>query len=310
MKKITVTLGGLALIIALIVIVLRNPATTSTEPDERTGGVRPIESLRVGLAGLGDINTLDPARAGTAAPIIVVWHLYERLVDVAPDGSIKPMVASSWSHDDSLKEWQFQIRAGNYFHSPSSAPSARAVSAADVRASIERALRIPGLGQTLLGNLLVGSGPFIAGETEHISGIEVSGDRVTLRLVRPFAFLPERLAASFFSVLPEGTVDDPAVPPLGSGPFRLVEWDKVAKKVELQRNEAYTGARSPHCPKQLVFYAFEQEAAGIEEVKAGALDWLKATSSAWPLARSLAGQGSLHIAPPPQTVSHGPRSVG
>ena len=212
------------------------------------------------------------------------------------------MIASSWSHDDSLKEWQFQIRAGNYFHSPSSAPSARAVSAADVRASIERALRIPGLGQTLLGNLLVGSGPFIAGEAEHISGIEVSGDRVTLRLVRPFAFLPERLAASFFSVLPEGTPDDPAEPPLGSGPFRLASWDKVAKKVELQRNEAYTGTRSPHCPKQLVFYAFEQEAAGIEEVRAGALDWLEATSSAWPLARSVADQGSLDIATPPQTV--------
>lgn len=302
MKKITVTLSGLALIAAVIVIVFRNPATTSTEPDQRSDGGRQIESLRVGLAGLGDINTLDPARAGTAAPIIVVWHLYERLVDVAPDGSIKPMIASSWSHDEELKEWQFKIRKDNYFHASPSAQSARVVSPADVRASIERALRIPGLGQTLLGNLLVGSGPFIAGESDHISGIEVSGDRVTFKLVRPFAFLPERLAASFFSVLPQGTADDPAEPPLGSGPFRLVGWDKVAKKVELQRNEAYTGTQSPDCPKRLVFYTFEQEAAGIEEVKAGALDWLEATSSAWPLARSIAGQGSLHIATPPQTV--------
>ncbi|MCH8851366.1 MAG: ABC transporter substrate-binding protein [Planctomycetes bacterium] len=304
MKKVPVILGALVVIIVVVAIVIapRTPFPSPSESSSGSDSAKSIESLRVGLAGLGDINTLDPARAGTAAPIIVVWHLYERLVDVAPDGSIKPMIASSWSHDEELKEWQFRIRTDAYFHTSSDEPSARTVSPADVRASIERALRIPGLGQTLLGDLLVGSEPFIAGESDHISGIEVSGDRVTFKLVRPFAFLPERLAASFFSVLPQGTADDPAEPPLGSGPFRLVDWDKVAKKVELQRSEAYTGKRSPDCPKRLVFYAFEQEAAGIEEVKAGTLDWLEATSSAWPLARSLAGQGSLHIATPPQTV--------
>ena len=201
-----------------------------------------------------------------------------------------------------MKKWQFQIRTDAHFHTSSDAPSARTVSSSDVVASIERALRIPGLGQTLLGNLLVGGESFTAGDSEHITGIEVSGNQVTLRLVRPFAFLPERLAASFFSVLPEGTPDDPTEPPNGSGPYRLVVWDKVAKKIELRRNEAYSGTWSPQCPQQLVFYAFEQEAAGIEEVKAGAIDWLEATSSAWPLARALAGQDSLRVETPPQTV--------
>jgi len=217
--------------------------------DENGKSPKAIKHLRVGLAGLGEINTLDPARAGTAAPITIVWQIFDRLVDVAPDGTVTPMLATSWQSSNDLKEWRFQIRPDVYFHASSDQARTHRVSPADVRASLERALRVPGFGRTLLADLIVGTDEFIGGNTQHVAGIVVSGYEVILKLQKPFAFLPERLAASFFGIVPRDTPEDPLTTPIGSGPFRLVDWQQVSGKIVLERNRAYWSKLSVQCPR-------------------------------------------------------------
>lgn len=68
-----------------------------------------LQEFRIGLVGMGEINTLDPAKANTTAPLIVVWQLHGRLVSVGAEGAVVPMLASSWSASDDLKLWRFSI---------------------------------------------------------------------------------------------------------------------------------------------------------------------------------------------------------
>lgn len=257
--------------------------------------------VHVGLAGLGEINTLDPARAGTAAPITIVWHMYDRLVDVRPDGKIAPMLAASWESNPEMKEWRFRLRSDARFHRGSEGEPGRLISATDVRASLKRALRIPGFAQTLLGDVVVGAREYISGESDRLEGLEASDGQVVLRLSKPFAFLPERLAASFLSIVPAETPLEPTEVPIGSGPYNLVLWDRVSEQVTLERNDHYWAAFSPASPKRLVFHRFENEGTAVEEIIAGAIDWMEATSTSLQLVRSTGRKKKLRVDTPPHT---------
>ena len=88
----------LAFVVAVVAFVL-NQGNDQPGPED--------SHLRVGMAGFGEFNTLSPTRAMTSAPITVVWLLYDRLVDIAPDGSVAPMLSESWKSDASLRERRF-----------------------------------------------------------------------------------------------------------------------------------------------------------------------------------------------------------
>lgn len=259
-----------------------------------------MRELVVGIAGLGEINVLDPARAVTTAPLIVVWQLYDRMVAIRPDGTVGPGLASDWQSSADLKEWRFRIRKDAYFHATPSAP-ARPVTPQDVRASIERALRIPGYAQTLLGDLVLGAQDFVHSEAASLQGVEIVGDEVVFRLVQPFAFLPERLAVSFYSIVPDGTPIDVAEPPVGSGPYRLVEWDRVKQKVVLEKAEHAWMPPTASSPERLTVHVFASEGTAIEELFAGTLDWLETTAAALPILQPSAKARGLRIETPPQT---------
>ncbi len=239
--------------------------------------------LRVGMAGFGEFNTLSPTRAMTSAPITVVWLLYDRLVDIAPDGSVAPMLAESWESDASLQEWRFSLCSDAIFQSDENGQKTRPVTVEDARASIERAIRIPGYGQTLFGDLVVGAQKFIDGDAERVTGLKVEGKDLIFSLSRPFAFLPESLAVSFLSIVPADTPDETEEPPVGSGPYRLVSWDREAQKIVLAANNAYWGEVSDARPEKLTFHGFENVATAIEEYSSGSIDWLETTSAAIPL---------------------------
>lgn len=124
--------------------------------------------FRVALAGFGDIPTLDPARAATAAPVLIGWQVYQRLIDVTPNGNIAPMLATHWSSNPEMTVWRFSLRKNVFFHSsPGKKP--RKLTTADVKASIERALRAPGYGRSVIGDLVKGAKEFIEEKAKTVS---------------------------------------------------------------------------------------------------------------------------------------------
>jgi peptide/nickel transport system substrate-binding protein len=158
------------------------------------------------------------------------------------------------------------------------------VTADDVKASIQRALRIPGIGRTLLGDLMEGGSAFVAGQAKTISGITTSGHSLIIRLTRPFAFLPDRLAVSLFSIVPAETPDDREAPPLGTGPYIIDRWDRTRNRVTLKKNPQYFNA-NPKAPDTIEVYVFTDTAAAVQELKAGTVQWIEAGASALDLLR-------------------------
>ena len=234
--------------------------------------------FRVALAGFGDIPTLDPARAATAAPVLIGWQVYQRLIDVAPDGTMAPMLATHWSSNPEMTVWRFSLRKNVFFHSsPGKEP--RKLTTADVKASIERALRAPGYGRSIIGDLVKGAKEFIEEKAKTVAGITINNGDIVFTLSRPFAFFPERLASSFFAILPAGTGMEDMNPP-GTGPYRIMKWDRLTGKVTLKLNSKNWTKVSPQSLQQLTFQIFESEPLAVEELRAGNIDWLEASSSA------------------------------
>lgn len=234
--------------------------------------------FRVALAGFGDIPTLDPARAATAAPVLIGWQVYQRLIDVAPDGTIAPMLATHWRGNSEMTVWRFSLRKKVFFHSfPGKKP--RKLTTADVKASIERALRAPGYGRSVIGDLVKGAKEFIEEKAKTVAGITINNGDIVFTLTRSFAFFPERLASSFFAILPADTGMEDMNPP-GTGPYQIMKWDRLTGKVTLKLNSKNWTKVSPHSPQQLTFQIFESEPLAVEELRAGKIDWLEASSSA------------------------------
>ncbi|WP_323762232.1 peptide ABC transporter substrate-binding protein [Maricaulis sp.] len=83
-------------------------AATSLAACGRSGP--PPDLLRVATSGLPD--SLDPARGEFAAAALVYKQIHAGLTEYAPDGSVGPGLAESWSVDESGLVWTFRLRDG------------------------------------------------------------------------------------------------------------------------------------------------------------------------------------------------------
>ncbi len=295
--KVWAPLVALVAAIAVAVVLL-----ISWLPGEGPSTPLSPRSINVGFVGMGDIPTLDPTEAATALPILLVWQTYDRLIDVGPSGELKPMLATKWSANESYTEWTFHIRSDVSFCPRGDDTGARTVTVGDVEASFVAALKSPGYGRTLLGDLVVGAKDLIEGKASTISGLEAADGHIKFRLTRPFAYLPERLATSFFSVVSAEPSADDKLPPLGSGPFYLDQWDRISQRVVLKRNPNYWGEVSRDCPAELAFRVIESEAAAVEEIRTGGVDWLETTSAILPLLKHKRDSDRLTVQSVPTTT--------
>lgn len=243
--------------------------------------------FRIGLIARGELTTLEPAQAATESPISLVWNIYDRLVQLGPDGKIEPRLAREWSVSPDRREWRFRIREGVTFH-PTSTGAARPLTPADIIYSLTRAVRVPGYGRTLLVDVLKGVAEVVDGRMSSISGLRAEGDEVVFSLTKPFNFLLDRLSASYLSIVPEGTPDEGGLGP-GTGAYQLVSFDKARQTVTLRRFPGHWAEVSDDAPETIVVRAITSEALGAAELRSGGIDYAEFNSSALSVMRAQAG---------------------
>jgi peptide/nickel transport system substrate-binding protein/oligopeptide transport system substrate-binding protein len=216
---------------------------------------------------------LDPAGASSYAEKLIDSALYETLVVYDPEQHLcKGLLADEWDASQGGSIWTFHLRKGLRFHDGTQ------VTAQDVKASWERVLT-PATGNCgyLLDNV-VGSDGFVDSSAGDVSGL-VAVDQYTLRVVlkEPDWTFPAVASSPSLAIVSQKAVarygpayGKKAGAVAGTGPFRLVAWDK--DKLVLQRNTRYAGPL-PQL-KTLTFLAVSrpQEISSLYE--AGMLDVL------------------------------------
>jgi len=100
-------------------------SSVAAEVDVKRGGTLKVTSF-------GTHNTMDPPFQVTQHDIVITQHVYDNLVMVMPDMTLKPMLATSWEPNDDLTSYTFELREGVKFH------HGKDFEAEDVVASFER----------------------------------------------------------------------------------------------------------------------------------------------------------------------------
>jgi peptide/nickel transport system substrate-binding protein len=229
---------------ASLLAALAAPAAAQSAPAPLPGG-----AVRVGTPA--DPDGLDPHRSPADSTFIIVMNIFDSLVATNPSGQLLPGLAAKWTISPNGLAYTFMLRSGVTFH------NGKPLTAADVKYSLARMAE-------------KGKSPHAA-DYAIIEGVETP-DPATVRITlkRPSARFLSDLAYGWAAIVPEGAGDELRQKPLGTGPFRFVEWVPDSH-IRLARNPRYFVAGRPYLD-DLVFRVMPDETARLTALKAGELD--------------------------------------
>lgn len=244
--------SSVSIIVVVMVLCLAASAFTQSAP-VRGGHLVVVQSA--------EPPGLDPsATTATAATTIVHHNVLEGLVKVTEDGTLVPALAESWSISEGATEYVFYLRRGVSFH------DGRPFTAADVVAKFERAID-PTSGHT----------------NQHyyssIAAVEAADDyTVVFKLSAPDAELLYNLARPDSVIVPAGSYAQQPARPIGTGPFRFVEWAR-GSHVRLERFEHYWNPELPYLDG-VTFRFITDASAQVAALLAGNVDAVAGAATA------------------------------
>lgn len=147
-------------------------------------------------------------------------HCFSRLTTQDPTLQVRPDLATSWEAAEDLKSWTFHLRPGVKFH------DGKPFDASDVAFTFQRILD-KDVGSVLRVNFGI------------VTSVDVV-DPLTVRfnLSIPYADLPAATAAYQAAIVSPGVVDKLSTHPIGTGPFRFVEY-RPGDQLVMEKNPDY-----------------------------------------------------------------------
>ncbi len=223
------------------------PAATPVSP--------PRESMTIILAA--EPPVLDPVRTYDIDGWSIVHSIYDTLVYRAPDGSLQPLLAESYSQPDDLTI-EFVLRTGVTFH------NGEAFDSRSVVATVAH-MQDPTTASQ------------VAADFSAIASVEaVDARTVRFHLSQPAPALLGQVAV-YLGMLPPDYVANPAndygaSAPVGTGPYRFVGWDR-GQQVRLEANPDYQPSAKGTALAQNVTFRFSSEATTrVSDLLAGSAD--------------------------------------
>ena len=183
-----------------------------------------------------DPRSLDPALSTDVPTGRAVGYLFDGLTRFDPSAKVEPALASRWEISPDGLTYTFHLRQGVTFHDGSR------FSAANVVKSWQRALdpaTKSGAAQFLFP--IRGAREFNGGKASSISGVVARDDStLVVTLAEPLAIFIKMLAMPVAAIVPDHVAADFGEHPVGTGPWKLVEW-KHDDYLLFARNAKYFG---------------------------------------------------------------------
>lgn len=222
-------------------------------------------------------QTLDPHRAEGVPESNILRDLFEGLVGEAPDGTLVPGAAQSWTISPDGRVYTFRLRPGLSWS------NGDPVTAADFVYGLRRSVDPLTLSKysTILYPI-VNAEPIISGEAAPGSlGVEAPDERtVVIRLNAPTPYLLGLLTHSTTYPVHRPSVEqhgDRFARPgrlVSNGAYRLAEW-RVQSHIRLVRNEHYWNDGQTSID-EVFYYPTENKDAELKRYRAGGLDFTEA----------------------------------
>jgi peptide/nickel transport system substrate-binding protein len=227
----------------------------------RPAAAQPVGTLVVGL--VAEPVNLDPAQVTDLNSNRVGRRIVETLVTFPEESTqIVPGLAESWTISKDGLRYTFKLRKGVTFH------DGTPFTAEAVKFSIERQI-MPEHPFNKLGKYPFAN--YFFGTVKAVEVIDPQTVEIVLKEAR----------ASFLAVLTAGAASivsptavrkwgaDYALHPVGTGPFKFVQWDS-GQKVVLERNPSYW--RFPVKLERVIYRSIVEDQARLTELLTGSLD--------------------------------------
>ena len=214
-----------------------------------------------------DPRSLDPALSTDVPTGRAVSYLFDGLTRFTPDARVVPALAERWEVSPDGRTYTFHLRQGVRFH------DGQPLVAAHVVASWQRALDPKsrgGRGWPL--EPIDGAAAFQAGRARSLAGARAPDDStLVVTLAEPLAAFPKLLAMPVASVVPPNAGADFGQKPVGTGPWKFVEW-RHDDYLKFARNAAYWGEKPG--ADTLVARVIPEPSTKVAEFENGTVDVL------------------------------------
>lgn len=197
--------------------------------------------------------TLDPQKMRVGGvDYNYVYNCFNRLTAQDPQLQVQPDLATSWEASEDLKTWTFHLRPGVKFH------NGKPFDASDVAFTFKR-IQDKEVGSVLRVNFMI---------VDSIEAVDPMTVRFNLSI--PYADLPAAVAAYQAAIVTEGALDTLTTHPIGTGPFRFVEY-RPGDQLVMERNPDYF---LPGVPKldRVIIRIIPEFTTSVAALESGSVD--------------------------------------
>ena len=188
--------------------------TAATAMWEQAAAQAPVKGghLRLGIAGASTTNSLDPSPWSDTFMVMVGYSTRGSLVELGPDGALRPEIAESWSASPDASVWTFNLRKGAEFS------NGKTVTAQDVVASL---------------NLHRGENSKSGAKAifNAVSDIKAEGNAVVITLSSGTVDFPFSLTDHHVNIMPVKDGEADWRSGIGAGPYMIESFEPGVRAV-------------------------------------------------------------------------------
>lgn len=233
------------------------PAEATEAPAEESAG----GTLTIGLPV--EPETLDPGDAVYVQEQFILMNLFDSLLSISPDGELHPGLATAWEPNADYSEFTFTLREDVTFHDGTPF-TAEAVKASFDHINSEAVLE--------------SGGKSLLQDHAYVETVVVDDYTVTVKFGASYPLFLRDASRQWLSISSPAALEasgaDYGRNPVGTGPFKLVQWD-AQSQIVLERNPDYNWGpefathQGPALLEQVVFRILPEAATRLTAFETG-----------------------------------------